>query len=114
MPTISVGPQAITVELSTAEKVGAVHGNISVPRSSIVSARVVDEPMKAVTGMRAPGYSLPGHARLGTWRHHDGKDFIAVYADRPAVELVLSDQAYERLLVAVDDPEAIVAELARS
>lgn len=111
MPTVRVGPEAVTVELSTAEKIGAAHGNVTVPRSSVVSARVVDEPMKAISGLRAPGYSLPGHAKLGTWRHHDGKDFIAVYADRPAVELVLSNQPYERLLVAVDDPAALVAEL---
>jgi len=112
MPTVSVGPDTVTVELSTAEKIGAVHGDVTISRSWITSARVVAEPMKAVSGMRAPGYSLPGHAKLGTWRHHDGKDFIAVYADRPAVELVLSGQLYERLLVAVDDPDALVAELA--
>lgn len=111
MPTIHVDSGTVTVELSTAEKVGAVHGDVTVPRASIVSVRAVAEPMKDTPGMRAPGYNLPGHAKLGTWRHHDGKDFIAVYANRPAVEIVLSGQAYERLLIAAEDPEAVIAEL---
>ncbi|NUT35556.1 MAG: hypothetical protein HOV79_21090 [Hamadaea sp.] len=111
MPTIRVDTDTVTVELSPMEKVGAIHGDLTVPRSSIASARAVAEPMKDTTGMRAPGYAMPGHAKLGTWRHHDGKDFIAVYADRPAVELVLTGERYERLLVAADDPDAIVADL---
>jgi hypothetical protein len=54
---------------------------------------------------------MPGHAKLGTWRHYDGKDFIAVYADRPAIELRLAGQRYERFLISVDDPHTVVAQL---
>jgi hypothetical protein len=111
MPTITVTPDIVTVRLSTAEKAGALHGDLSIPRSAIVAATVVDDPMSGVSGTRAPGYAMPGHAKLGTWRHHDGKDFIAVYADRPAVELRLAGQRYERLLISVDDAHTVVAQL---
>src|SRR3954454_14819198 len=111
MPTVTVTPAIVTVRLSTAEKAGALHGDVSIPRSAIVAATVVEDPMSGVAGIRAPGYAMPGHAKLGTWRHHDGKDFIAVYADRPAVELRLAGQPYERLLISVDDPQAVVAQL---
>ena len=106
MPTVIVTSDSVTVRLSAAEKVGALHSDLSIPRSAIVAATVVDDPMSAVSGFRAPG-----HAKLGTWRHHDGKDFIAVYADRPAVELRLTGQRYERLLISVDDPQALVTQL---
>jgi hypothetical protein len=114
MPTITITPDTVTVELSTAEKAGALHGDLSIPRSAIVAATVVDDSMNAVSGIRAPGYAMPGHAKLGTWRHHDGKDFIAVYADRPAVDLRLTGQRYERLLISVEDPHAVVAQLRES
>ena len=68
--------------------------------------------MSEVSGIRAPGYAMPGQAKLGTWRHHDGKDFIAVYADRPAVELRLAGQQYERLLISIDDAHGVLAQLA--
>jgi hypothetical protein len=112
MPSITVTRDTVTVRLSPAEKVGALHGDVSIPRSAIVGVNVVDNSMSAVSGMRAPGYAMPGHAKLGTWRRHDGKDFIAVYAGRPAVELRLAGQRYERLLISVDDPHAVVAQLA--
>ena|SRR5690242_15049265 len=111
MPTITIAPDTVTVRLSTAEKAGALHGDLSIPRSAIVAATVMEDPMSGISGIRAPGYAMPGHAKLGTWRHHDGKDFIAVYADRPAVELRLAGQQYERLLISVDDPHTVVAQL---
>jgi hypothetical protein len=111
MPTITVTPDTVVIALSTTEKVGALHGDLSIPRSAIIGAAVVDDSMGAVSGIRAPGYAMPGHAKVGTWRHHDGKDFIAVYAGRPAVELRLTGQPYERILVSVDDPAAVVAQL---
>jgi hypothetical protein len=112
MPTVTITSDAVTVRLSPAEKIGALHGDVSVPRSAIVSATIVADPMQAVSGLRAPGYAMPGHAKLGTWHHWDGRDFIAVYANRPAVELRLTGQQYQRLLVSTDDPAAVVAQLA--
>lgn len=111
MPTLSITDTSITVELSAAEKVGAVHGDLTLPRSAIADVRVVEDAMGAVSGLRAPGYSLPGHAKVGTWRHHDGKDFVAVYAGRPAVEITLQGERYERLLLGIDDPQAAAAQL---
>src|SRR3982751_3858991 len=44
MPTITVTPDIVTVRLSTAEKAGALHGDLSIPRSAIVAATVVQDP----------------------------------------------------------------------
>ena len=76
MPTITIAPDTVTVRLSTAEKAGALHGDLSIPRSAIVAATVMEDPMSGISGIRAPGYAMPGHAKLGTWRHHDGKDSL--------------------------------------
>ncbi len=73
--------------------------------------------MKALEGIRAPGYGMPGHGAVGTWRGKGWKDFVAAYAgeagrrhrprgDRPDVE-------FRRLVVSVEDPETVAAALSR-
>jgi hypothetical protein len=110
MAKITVDLFGATVEPSTLEKVASLLGNFSIPRSAIVGVKVVDDPMRATRGIRAPGYAFPGHGKVGTWRHRDGKDYVAVYAGRPAVELTLAGQPYKRVLVSVDDPYTVAAQ----
>jgi hypothetical protein len=62
-------------------------------------------------GMRAPGTGVPGQVALGTWRHRRGKDFVALYRGRPAVIVRLRGAPFQRLLVADDDADAVVAGL---
>ena len=108
---LTVTPDAVTVRLSTFEKLAAFHGDLTVPRSAIVGVNLVHDPMGDVKGFRAPGYSLPGHAKIGTWHRREGRDFVAVHANRPGVELRLTGQPYQRVLITTDDPYAVAAQL---
>jgi hypothetical protein len=63
-----VTADAVTVSLSAIEKAEAVHGDVSVPRTAVVSAQVVPDGMDEVHGLRMPGTGLPGVIMAGTWR----------------------------------------------
>jgi hypothetical protein len=101
----------LVLRLSRLEKLGALHGDARVPRDAVEDVAVSQEPFRELRGMRAPGTGFPGRIALGTWRHRDGKDFVALYRDKPAVIVRLRDAPFRRLLVSVDDPEAVAARL---
>jgi len=46
---------AVTVSLSAIERAEAVHGDVSVPRTAVVSAQAVADGMDEVHGLRMPG-----------------------------------------------------------
>ncbi len=61
-------------------------------------------------GARAPG--MPGVHRRGHPAGSFGKDFAAVHGKGPAVVVEFAGQEFERWVVTVDDPDAVVARAA--
>ena len=111
MAQLLIDADTVTVSLSRAEKVQAVHGDVTVPRSAIVGARVVQDGMTEVHGIRAPGTSLPGVVLVGTWRQAGRTTFAVCHGTKPALVVDLKDAPFDRLVVTVDDPERAVADL---
>jgi hypothetical protein len=115
MAHVDLTPDRVRVRLSRWERVGALHGDLAIPRDAVLNVDVVADTTSAVEGIRAPGYGLPGHAAVGTWRGRGWKDFVVAYAGRPGVVIDLrsdrSDTEFRRLVVTVDDPETIAAAL---
>jgi hypothetical protein len=72
------------VSLSAIEKAEAVHGDVSVPRAAVVSARVVPDGIDEVHGLRIPGTGLPGVIMAGTWRDKQRVSFAGCHRRRPA------------------------------
>ena len=113
MAKLIVDDQEITVSLSAVEKLEALHGNVTVPRSAVARVRTVPDGMVEVHGLRAPGTGLPGVIKVGTWRSRKGKTFAVCHGRRPAIVLDLVGSTYDRLVVTVDDPEHAMRSLAR-
>lgn len=111
MASLLINDDMVTVELSTVEKLEAVHGNVTVPRSAIVNAMVVPDGMAELHGLRMPGTGLPGVIMVGTWRDNETLTFAVCHGRGPAVVIELADQVYDRLVVTVDDPDQIAASL---
>lgn len=111
MASLLVSGDVVTVSLSVAEKIEAVHGDVSVPRAAVLSARVVPDGMEEIHGLKMPGTGLPGVIMVGTWRDGEIVTFAVCHGRQPAVVVDLADQVYDRLVVTVDDPEAAVAAL---
>jgi hypothetical protein len=111
MAKLLVDDDVVTVSLSVIERAEAVHGDVSVPRASVVSARAVPDGMDEVHGLRMPGTGLPGVIMVGTWRAADRVTFAVCHGRGPAVVLELTGQRFDRIVVTVENPEEVVASL---
>ena len=101
---------SVTVSLSAMEKLEALHGNVTVPRTAVVGARGVPDGMAEVHGLRT-GTGLPGVILVGTVRDSGSVTFAVCHGRRPAVVLDLAGQPYDRIVVTVANPDEIVSGL---
>lgn len=103
MTTVRITDDAVVVELTAAEKLAALHGDVRIPRSQIRSVEPLTEPIRAPKGLRSPGLAVPGRIKLGTWRSRvHGRQFIAVRKGRPGVRLTLEGHEFREVVVSVD------------
>jgi hypothetical protein len=107
MSSVSLNPSQLTVELTAAEKVAGLHGDITVPLSAITGVEVVPDALAAAHGLRAPGLSMPGARKIGTWRTGDGAEFVIAGRGQGGVRLSLTGQKLASLLLGDDDAEAL-------
>ena len=110
MSTLLIQNGTITIHLTTGEKVAGVHGDLEFPLSAVAAVDVVPDALAAAHGLRAPGMSLPGVRKVGTWRTREGAEFVVASAGQPGVRLHLQGQKLSSVLVG--DPDA--DELART
>ena len=88
--------------LSPLEKLGALHGSLSAPKSSLVASFEMNNPWDRSSGMqgvRAPGIGAPWVIMLGTLRRKGGKDFAAVYGRGPARVYEFEGLEFKRWIV---------------
>lgn len=112
MAELLVNDDVVTVSLSAVEKAEALHGDVSVPRAAVVSARIVPDGMDEVHGLRLPGTGFPGVIMVGTWRDGERVTFAVCHGRRPALVVELTGQRYDRIVVTVENPDEVVARLA--
>ena len=112
MAELLVNDDVVTVSLSAVEKAEALHGDVSVPRAAVASARIVPDGMDEVHGLRLPGTGFPGVIMVGTWRDGGRATFAVCHGRRPAVVIELTGQRYDRIVVTLENPDEVVARLA--
>jgi hypothetical protein len=102
----------IVVALGAGEKVEAIHGDLRLPLAALRDAEVLDDPIRAVHGLRAPGTGVPGLVAVGTFRAAGKKLFAVVHHDtHRAVRLRFEGADFDEVIVGCDDPDAIVTQL---
>jgi hypothetical protein len=114
MAEIQVTDGQVTVHLSVAEKIGALHGDLHFPESAVRAVRVVDKPFYEIEGIRSPGTGLPGVIALGTYRARGRRDFVAVYRGERGIviEIDADNTKYRRVILSAKDPGRIRSMLA--
>jgi hypothetical protein len=110
MASITLDGDDLVVRLSRLEKLGAVSGDIRVPRRTVKDVRVTDQPFAEIRGWRV-GSALPGVYAVGTWRAKGVKDFVAVRRGQRGVVVELAGAPFARLIVTTPDPEGLRKQL---
>src|SRR5579863_4664963 len=110
MASLLIDDSSVTVSLSAAEKIEALHGNVTVPRMAVTGARAVPDGLAEVHGKRmATGF--PGINAVGTVRDVGSVTFAVCHGRGPAVVLDLAGQFYDQIVVTVENPGEIVSRL---
>jgi hypothetical protein len=111
MSTVHVTTDRVQVHLTPAEKIGALHGDLDLPRSAVRTAEVLADGLAATRGLRAPGLAIPGRVKTGTWRGRGTRHFVAVRRGLPTLRLTLDGQRYDTVLVSVPNAATVAATL---
>src|SRR5580658_5255672 len=102
MAQLLVEGDELVVHLTRGEKFWGFHGDVRVPLSGVRSVSVPEYPLLAVRGWRMAGTGIPGRIVLGTRRHADGYDFVAIHGQQAAVQVDLNGPPrWQRLLISV-------------
>ena len=111
MATLTLTPDRLLVRLTTAEKLAGLHADVEVPLAAIRSVRVEQDPLAAVHGVRAPGLSLPGRVKIGTWRGRGHRSLVVARRGIPAVRIEVDGAKPDELLVSAPEAERVADEL---
>lgn len=113
MAELVVDGDDLVLRLSGAEKVEGVHGDLRVPRASLVRVEILDDA-HAAAGLRAGikvGTRLPGVVEVGRI-YGDRKRFAAVHHDTPrGLRLVFDHENFDEWIVGATDPETLARTL---
>ena len=109
MAGLIVEGDTLRVHLTEFERAEAVHGEVTVPLSSVRTVDVLDDVLGAVHGMRV-GTGIPGMTAVGTFSSRGSKQFAVVHHNtRRGVRVTLEGEKYTELIVGCDDPETVAA-----
>jgi hypothetical protein len=111
MVTAYLAADSLEIRFSTWEKIAGLLRDLRVPRTAVTGVEVVPDGLAATRGLRAPGLSLPGVVKLGTWRGRGHKTLVAVRRNQPALRIHLTGQRYDTLLIGADDASALAQSL---
>lgn len=114
MAKIVVDGKSVTLQLSTWEKIGSLHGSITTDISNISSVEFIEKlwTTKVLRGMRAPGTGIPYVVLLGTMRYVRGKDFTAIKGRTSGVIVHLKFGPFKRWIFTLQQPVSEVEAIA--
>ena len=111
MVRMSVGKQVV-ITLDTKEKLMAIKRTISIPKENIVS--VSTEKVKPLWFSIKMGTHVPKGFMAGTFWTRKSKAFYYVRDFTKCVTLHLKDHEYSKVVIEVDDKEAVAKELRKA
>lgn len=97
----------LKVTISGWDAVWAFKRSLTIPLAHVVGASV--EPVSNKPSWRIFGTGIPGGLKAGWFRAKGENEFWLVHRRTTALEIRLRNEKYARLMLQVDDPEAVAA-----
>jgi hypothetical protein len=112
MVDVTIAGDRVRFEVEGWDKLWAFKSELVIPLEHIREVRVDPEPARGwFHGFRIPGTQIPGVLTAGTFYWHDGAVFYDVHNPDRTIVLELDHEHYDRLVIEVEEPEQIAAEL---
>jgi hypothetical protein len=115
MAQIHVQDGQLVVRMDGLSRLATLRDRIAVPLTHVVQAQVRPEPPQSLLAhlraMTSAGTHIPGLLKAGTFVAEDGLVFYALRDGRRAIEIVLRQERFRRLIVeapAHEEPAACV------
>jgi hypothetical protein len=109
---IEITRGSLIVRVQGMDRVWALTSELKIPLAHVGGAeRDEEEARRWWHGIRAPGTSLPGVLTAGTFYQHGERIFWDVHRPEKAVAILLHDERYARLVIEVEDPDAVIASI---
>ena len=110
MAKVTINPANLRVTLTRGEAFWGFHKSLTVPGSQVVGAQVLGAKWYRTLGLRV-GTGLPGVMIAGTFVRKGDKAFVSWTRGKQVLQINLRDGAYNRIVVGVDDAEALAEEI---
>jgi hypothetical protein len=112
MVDVTIDGDRVRFEVEGWDKLWSLKSQLEIPVSHIASARVDPEPARGWWhGIKLPGTNLPGVITAGTFYQSEGAVFFDVHDPERTIVIELEHEHYKRLVLEVDDPDAVVARI---
>jgi hypothetical protein len=115
MTEIELTRDALIVHVRGMDRLWALKSRLEIPLSHVVGAEVNPEVARQWRkGIRTPGTHVPGVITAGTFHQEGERVFWDVHDPEKTVVIQLRDERYARLVIEVDDPNAIAAAIRKT
>jgi hypothetical protein len=96
---LDIDPSLVHVRFTRTEKVLGLIRDFAFLRDAIAGVDLEDNGIALVEGLRAPGLSLPGRRRLGTWRSPGRRAAVSVVTGERTIRVMLIGQEFDEVVI---------------
>ena len=110
MVQVSIDKDRVHFDVEGLDKLWSLRSHLDIPLSHVRAVRVDPEPARGWWhGLRLAGTNIPGVLTVGTFYQHGDLVFYDVHDPERTIVLELENERYKKLIVEVEDPEAVRA-----
>ena len=103
MAKVSIGVDALKVNLTTGEKWAALSGNLNIDGKTVRGAQVIESNFWRNLGWRVPGTGLPPFIVAGTYLKKGDRAFVSWRGKTTPVQINLDGTGkYTRLIIGIE------------
>ncbi len=109
MANVSIMGDILTVEMQGLDKFWSLRSRLELPLANVRGATADPGIARGHHGLRGGGTHVPGLLTAGTFHQDGDRVFWGVHNAANVVVIELEHERYNRLVIEVDDPRAVVA-----